>query len=66
VTHRLSEEALRIVQSFKTDVHNQLIVYREMQIDLIRYHFPDMSKEDQARAIDTIIRLQEHKYEKLV
>jgi len=63
----ISEGALRIIKDYwPTDSRNPLPLFREMQLHLIRYHFPEMSQEDQERAIDTMIRLQENEDKDLV
>ena len=62
----MSPESLRIVNSFKFDAHNRLTIWRQMQLDLIRYHFPAMDAECQSRAVDTIIRLQENMHEEYI
>ena len=63
----ISEGALRIIKDYSpTDSCDLLPLFREMQLQLIRYHFPEMSREDQERAIDTMIRLQENKDKDLI
>lgn len=67
MAHYMSEEVLRIVRDYwPDDTRMSLPLFREMQVELIRYHFPNMSQDEQVRALDTIVRLQKNDYEDLI
>ena len=69
MTHVISTEAKKIIDEYwptRPKDYRSLPLYREMQLELIRYHFPEMNDECKKRTLNTIMRLEKNKHGDLI
>lgn len=69
--HAISPEIQKIMDDYcpgrnAPDQLHRLERYREAQMQMIRHHFSRMDGETQARALETMARLEHHMYEPLI